>query len=365
MLRPNVSHCVSENDVHYNPFSWAEEYLTFVAKENCTFTFTQRNGYAISYSIDNGKTWEVPASTTHQTVSAGSKVIWKSADIMNTTNSTNGGLLRVGSTGGIGTFASTGHFEVQGNIMSLIRGDSFANADELINGKEFIELFKGCTGLTSAENLILPATTLIDNCYKYMFSDCTSLTKAPELPATTLARECYAYMFDDCTNLTTAPELPATTLANYCYQGMFRDCTSLTTASALPATELANWCYEYMFRGCTSLVTTPELPATTLAIGCYSTMFQDCTSLTTAPELSATTLINNCYYYMFDGCTSLNYIKTMFTTTPSGSSPNYYTTDWVNGVAASGTFVKNSAATWTTTGVNGIPEGWTIETVTA
>jgi hypothetical protein len=64
---------------------------------------------------------------------------------------------------------------------------------------------------------------------------------------------------------------------------------------------------------------------------------------------------------MFNGCTSLNYIKAMFTTTPSTSCTNY----WVNNVASSGTFVKNSAATWNVEGVNGIPTGWTVETAAA
>ena len=114
-----------------------------------------------------------------------------------------------------------------------------------------------------------------------------------------------------------------------------------------------------MFDGCTSLVNAPELSATTLAQSCYEHMFQGCTSLTTAPSiLPATTLANYCYGRMFDGCTSLNYIKAMFTTTPSTT----YTSNWVSGVATNGTFVKNSAALWTTTGVHGIPEGWSIET---
>jgi hypothetical protein len=64
---------------------------------------------------------------------------------------------------------------------------------------------------------------------------------------------------------------------------------------------------------------------------------------------------------MFNGCANLNYIKAMFTTTPSTT----YTSGWVNGVAATGMFVKNSAATWTTTGVNGVPTGWTVETASA
>jgi hypothetical protein len=80
-----------------------------------------------------------------------------------------------------------------------------------------------------------------------------------------------------------------------------------------------------------------------------------------APELPATTLANSCYRSMFSGCTSLSYIKAMFITTPGTS----YTQNWVNGVKSTGTFVKNSAATWTTTGVHGIPTGWTVETASA
>ena len=58
------------------------------------------------------------------------------------------------------------------------------------------------------------------------------------------------------------------------------------------------------------------------------------------------------------GCTNLNYIKAMFTTTPGED----YTYNWVRGVAASGTFVKNSQATWNFTGNDGIPTGWTVVT---
>ena len=91
-------------------------------------------------------------------------------------------------------------------------------------------------------------------------------------------------------------------------------------------------------------------------------MFQGCTSLTTAPELPATTLATYCYYSMFQGCTSLNYIKAMFTTTPD----TYYMNNWVDGVASSGTFVKNSAATWTSEcGVSTYPCNWNVETASA
>jgi len=284
-------------------------------------------------------------------------------------------------------------------------------------------MFSRCSNLTTAPEL--PATTLESNCYNGMFSRCSNLTTAPELPATTLAISCYNDMFYLCKSLTTAPVLPTTRLANSCYSGMFAGCKSLTTAPVLPATTLKNHCYSEMFRDCTSLATAPELPATTLAAycynqmfdgtnvlpdctnidftsqtvvasgglrglfegtkvtysdlnnilpingdnkpclpvttlaeSCYANMFYGCTSLTTAPDLPATTLTKSCYNQMFSWCTKLNYIKAMFTTTPSSS----YTNNWVSGVAATGTFVKNSAATWDETGVNGVPTGWTVET---
>jgi hypothetical protein len=113
-----------------------------------------------------------------------------------------------------------------------------------------------------------------------------------------------------------------------------------------------------MFANCTLLATAPELPATTLKTSCYNGMFSGCTSLTTAPELPATTLVSSCYNYMFRNCSSLKYISAMFTTTPSSS----YTSNWVAGVASSGTFVKANNANWSVTGVYGVPSGWTVKT---
>ena len=125
----------------------------------------------------------------------------------------------------------------------------------------------------------------------------------------------------------------------------------------LPATTLTNYCYSHMFWNCTSLTTAPKLPATTLVDSCYYSMFTDCTKLTSAPELPATTLESNCYFNMFRNCRSLNYIKAMFTNTPNTA----YTNSWVDGVASTGTFVKNANARWNITGINGIPSGWVIK----
>ena len=325
-ITPNVSHCIQEIEVHYNPIvppDYSQEYLTFKALEDGTFKFTK----AINYSTDGGTTWvALAANTATPTITSGNKIMWKAELTPSSSNPR-----------GIGTFSSTGNFSVEGNPMSLLFGDNFIGQTDLTSKDyAFYGLFASCSNLISAKNLSLPATTLADYCYHFMFEGCISLTTAPELPATALAASCYGGMFQNCRSLTTAPELPATTLAEGCYTYMFYGCTGLTTApSILPATTLADYCYGYMFDSCTSLTTAPELPATTLAEGCY--------------------------YGMFNGCTNLNYIKAMFTTTPSAT----YTEIWVNGVAATGTFVKNSAATWNVTGVYGVPTGWTVQTASA
>ena len=202
-----------------------------------------------------------------------------------------------GSTSGQGSyFAGTATYNASGNISTML-GDSETLPADLA----LAHLFHSAK-VVSAENLILPYTTLTTRCYNFMFYNCTSLT--------------------------TAPELPATTLASYCYGSMFRGCTSLVNIpNELPATTLKSYCYAYMFYGCSKLVKAPYLPATTL--------------------------VSNCYASMFYNCSKLKYIHTNFSTTPSDT----YTKTWVTGVAAKGVFDKNGN-TWSVIGVNGVPTGW-------
>ena len=370
---------------------WAEEYMTTVALEDGTISFNIWDSMgtdmitSISYSTDNGETWNTTDNVDNKSdflvidvpVNEGDKVLWKG--IANQLGMTDAGSF----------FSSNCEFDAKGNVMSLLYGDDFKGKTTIEEIGAFSHLFhdiseeKTCS-IVNAKDLSLPATTLATECYAAMFLNCTSLVTVPELPATTLANgcysdifngcrslvtvpqlpattlveRCYGSMFQGCTSLTTAPQLPATTLTSDCYRNMFKGCTSLVTAPTLPATTLANRCYCSMFSGCTSLVTAPVLTATALADGCYYGMFSDCTSLVTAPALHATTLVQGCYSYMFQNCSQLNYIKAMFTTTPD----NTYTYNWVSGVSSSGTFVKNSEATWNVTGYNGVPEGWTVQT---
>ena len=225
----------------------------------------------------------------------------------------------------------------------------------------YSKMFEDCTNLTQAPSL--PATSLASGCYDGMFSYCTSLADAPELPALTLASNCYDSMFRNCTKLTVAPDLPATTVNSYCYECMFEECTALTTAPMLPATNLerCKGCYSSMFAGCISLASAPDLPATVLCDQCYYTMFWGCSNLTTAPELPAMTLEPECYNYMFYGCEKINYIKCLATERSMGTDFNY-TYAWLGAVYPVGTFVKKKGATWSS-GVNGIPVGWTVEEV--
>ena len=192
-----------------------------------------------------------------------------------------------------------------------------------------------------------------------MLAYCSSLTTAPELPATTLANNCYAYMFNQCSLLTKVPEiLPATTLANNCYDYMFLNCISLTKAPELPATTLEYGCYDNMFSGCSSLTEAPRLPATVLQNRCYYHMFGNCTSLTEAPELPATTLTNSCYNTMFIGCQNLRYVKCLAT----DISATDCLTDWLDGTMLLGTFITTDNPPAWPSGTSGIPSGWTSYT---
>jgi len=103
-----------------------------------------------------------------------------------------------------------------------------------------------------------------------------------------------------------------------------------------------------------------------ISYSCCSHMFEGCESLVSAPTLPATTLQSYCYERMFDGCTSLSWID--LAATSWGDTFLYHPfRDWVNGVAASGTFRCPTALGTPPDGDNPIergtdrcPNGWTV-----
>lgn len=326
----NYNSATTSYSLGVTEINYANHYLTFVALESGTFTFTNHgSGNNIQYSVDNGSTWTSLASATATpTIASGSKILWKSTRTPGNASNNYG----------VGTFSSTGRFDVEGNAMSLLFGDSFTDKTSL-SGKAGAlgTLFNGCTTIVNAGNMVLPATTTVGNCYFEMFLNCTSLVSAPVLPATTITgTQVYFEMFRGCTSLTTAPDLPATTITSYCYYRMFYGCSSLVNVQT-------------------------TLPATSLQQSCYYQMFNSCTSLVTAPILPALTLYASCYGYMFYNCQQLKYVKMMATDISATNCLN----NWMARVATGGTFVKNSAATWSVVGDSGIPSSWTVETASS
>lgn len=287
---------------------YSKQYLTIVSLEDSnTISWVASdasNTKTIYVSTNEGSTWTAKTSTTSgvalATLNTGERLLIKyHSTAVYASDSYNN------------YFVSTKNFDVEGNIMSLTTSGDFTTALS-VSAHAFRNLFYSCIRLQSAENLVLPATTLGSNCYMYMFYGCSGMTKMPK-------------------------ELPATTLGEYCYRHMFENCSSLTEVlSILPATTLRKYCYYQMFCGCSNIVTAPELPALTLARSCYYRMFADCSKLNKITCLATDVSATNCKI------------------------------NWVNGVASSGTFIKNAnitTSTWTR-GTSGIPNNWTVEDYT-
>lgn len=255
--------------------------------------------------------------------------------------------------------SSYSHFNIEGNIK--ISGDLVALRNGLSEprGYDFMELFKSCKGITDASQLNMPSKVESYG-LQNLFKGCSSLKYPPKMPKKKVGfYGCYG-MFEGCTSLLEAPELPATSVDSGAYGYMFLKCTSLKQAPDLPAISLSTECYKGMFHSCTSLVKAMDiLPATRITSSdAYNYMFYGCTSLEVAPVLPAKEIYYNCYAGMFYECSKLNYVKALFT---SGIG---CCEDWLYGVSSSGTFVKNAAATWDVVGESGVPEGWTVQTVT-
>lgn len=356
------------------------QYLTFIALEDCEFSVRVWSGYphmSRYYSVDNGNSWVSLSSSSEKaplvttpTITSGNTILWRGE-----TNSS--------YAGEFGIFSSTGRFIAEGNALSI---DNFLN-------------FSGCTNLVSAENitftngvykgytfegctsLVTPPPSVPDGGVG-VFSGCTSMTSLPTIQNTTLDFECFKYMFKGCSSLTTIPSnyLPSQIMAMRCYVGMFEDCTSLVNVPSdlLQAPVLTDGCYEEMFKGCTSLRIAPNLnygesliyPNTDTSI--YKSMFENCTSLEKIPILNEKIDGTYNYQYTFKGCTSLDHATVnakggqgMFSGCTSLSAvtcldetPSYQQTyQWLSNVQYDGIFFYADSASWSRD-ANGIPSSW-------
>ena len=312
--------------------------LTLTATEdNSSVALTKRGAISNTYEVNTGSGWQSYTFGTSIHLDAGESCKWRCS--AHPTTQYRSVYVQ---------FVMTGSIEASGNCNSMLSSD-FGNITSLAG---------------------------YDYAFVSLFQDCRSLTKAPSLPSTTLADSCYYKMFYGCESLVQAPELPALSIPDSfiydrmkvcgCYVSMFEGCVRLEQAPALPATALGKGCYVRMFYGCTWLVNAPELPATTLpdalneggthgaSFGCYSDMFGECRSLVKAPALPATTLGGSSYGWMFYECNSLNEIRVSAT----DISADRCTASWLQLVASTGDFYCNPDTAWTS-GVSGIPSGWT------
>ena len=128
------------------------------------------------------------------------------------------------------------NMSLYGNIMSLVDEENFATITTM-EGASFAGLFAGNTCGFEASGLLLPATTLSENCYSGMFAGCSEMSDTPvELPALTLAPGCYSNMFEGCDMIPDAPHLPATKLVDRCYASMFSGCGTIEQVTCLATT---------------------------------------------------------------------------------------------------------------------------------
>ena len=228
----------------------SSNYLTFeIISGGTIYWNSSSNSHAktISYSKDGGSTWVDITSTRNGvaiSVSSGDVVYFKGDNSKYYNENASYAAYFSTSTGTL--------FNAKGNIMSLINSVNFENLDALSDTYAFHSLFKGCKGLVSANQLLLPAETLTFACYYGMFYGCTGLTSAPVLPATALESVCYSKMFYNCKSLTTAPELPATTLPAACYDQMFYGCSSLNYIKCLATDFSATNCTSEWLRNVAS-----------------------------------------------------------------------------------------------------------------
>lgn len=259
--------------------------------------------YPLKYSLDFGETWtDISASSSLSSLKAGNVVCLKGDN----TNYKNAGSDQYGTPSNKPIFEANYKCFISGNIMSLLK-------DETLVESAFQGAFsKGTTAISYIDidpdsPLILPATSLVKQCYMQMFRNCTSLTRAPQFRVESTAYRC-------------------------CYN-MFRKCSGLKDVSGI------------------------ELPAMTLSVDCYRELFRECSNLAVdAPVLPAPTLVQECYKQMFSDAkvTSITCLATDIT------APNCLE-NWVSNIkTGNGTFYKAPGMTSWTTGASGIPSGWTV-----
>lgn len=259
--------------------------------------------YPLKYSLDFGETWsDISAYSSLSSLKAGNVVCLKGDN----PNYKNAGSDQYGTPSNKPIFEANYKCFISGNIMSLLKDGALVES-------AFQGAFsKGTTAISYIDidpdsPLILPATSLVKQCYMQMFRNCTSLTKAPTFTVEQTAYRC-------------------------CYN-MFRKCSLLADVSSI------------------------SLPAMSLSVDCYRELFRECTNLKSAPILPAPTLVQECYRQMFSS-SGIKSIVCLATNISAKDCLNM----WMSGVPSTGTFYTDPSMTDKfPVGESGIPSGWSVE----
>lgn len=174
IIIPNVS--FATNNLGQVNFVMDSAVLKITALENLIILFTNN----LKYSTKAYPDWNNYVANTIINVSSGTTVLFK-------------GNLTPNEANGIGSFAISGNCTISGTPLALLENN-------VMTAHAFKGLFKNCTSISNASNLVLP-TTLTEGCFEEMFYGCTSLTAIPTLSSTTLVTDCYKKMLYGCSSL--------------------------------------------------------------------------------------------------------------------------------------------------------------------
>ena len=292
------------------PHDYSQDYFTIESLADSNLIKIGKNkspgNINLSYSTDDGETWTdltLSAGRDFATINTGDKIIFKG---VNTKLAT--------AWDAYYRFYSTKNIKVYGNAMSLLNGNNFvSNSTFDSSGYNLCGLFYGTTTLVDASNLMLPATTLYTSSYNGMFRGCTNLVNGPKLlPALDVPADAYSSMFEGCVNLVEGPEILATTASG-------------------------NTALNRMF--------------------CMNRNSKVTAAMTKSPIIRITNPLSysNTFQQLFCGNGNLTEVTIL---TP-GTGLSF--ANWLNNVSSNGIIKKLSGTTFTS-GVGGLPSGWTTET---
>lgn len=201
--------------------------LTLEAIRECNIVFKNNSNGTVYFKRNDGDL--IVLESTISGVSAGTKISFYGT----------GTSYEPGSNPS--TITCTDDCYIYGNIMSLLDLNNFSTNTTIVAEDTFRSLFSGNTKIQNhpIKDLLLPATTLMPNCYSHMFEGCTGLTRAPVLPAPTLRANCYESMFSGCSNLSYIKCLATNNSATDCTDNWVKNVKS--SGTFIKAAGMTSW----------------------------------------------------------------------------------------------------------------------------